>query len=77
MKTPLLESLFNKVAGLQADCFIKKRLQHRYFLVDFAKFLKTPFFNKTPPMVASEKHCPVDRGRKLTVREIESNYIKR
>ena len=46
MKTPLLESVFNKVASLQADCFIKKRLQHRYFLVDFAKFLKTPFFTK-------------------------------
>ena len=28
-KTPLLESLFNK--------FIKKRLQHRYFLVNIAK----------------------------------------
>ena len=33
---------FNKVAGLQAN-FIKKRLQHRCFLVKFTKFLRTSF----------------------------------
>ena len=31
-KTPVLESLFSKVAGLEAYKFIKKRLQHRCFL---------------------------------------------
>ena len=36
-----LESLFNKVAGLQACNFIKKRLEHRCFPVNFAKFLRT------------------------------------
>ena len=30
MKTPVLESLFNKVAGLKASNFIKKRLQHSF-----------------------------------------------
>ena len=34
-KTPVLESLFNKVAGLRACIFIKKRLQHRCFPVTF------------------------------------------
>ena len=34
-KTPLLETNFNEVA------FIKKRLQHRCFLVNIAKFLRT------------------------------------
>ena len=29
-KIPLLESLFNQVAGLKICNFIKKRLQHRY-----------------------------------------------
>ena len=38
-KTPVLESLFN---AAQACNFIKKRLQHRYFPVKFAKFLRTP-----------------------------------
>ena len=45
-KTPVPDSLFNKVAGLQSGNFIKKRrnfvkkrLQHRYFPVNIAKFL--------------------------------------
>ena len=33
-----LESPFNKIA---LKFFIKKRPQHRYFLVDIAKFLRT------------------------------------
>ena len=37
----MLESLFNKFAGLQAGNFITKRFQHRYFPVDIVKFLKT------------------------------------
>ena len=41
-KTPVLESLFNKLAELKACNFIKKRLQHRCFPVKFAKFLRTP-----------------------------------
>ena len=41
-KIPVLESLFRKVAGLQACTFIKKRLQHGFFSVKFAKFLRTP-----------------------------------
>ena len=40
----MLESLFNKVAHLKACNFIKKRIQHRCFLVTFAKFLRTSFF---------------------------------
>ena len=41
--TPVLESLFNKVAGLKA------RLQHRCFpVVKFAKFLRILFFYKIP-----------------------------
>ena len=36
----MLDSLFNKFAGPQASKFITKRLQHRCFLVNIAKFLK-------------------------------------
>ena len=37
-KLPMLEFLFNNVAGLQACNFIKKRLQQTYFPVNLAKF---------------------------------------
>ena len=37
-ETPVLESLFNKVPGLKACILIKKRLQHRCFPLNFAKF---------------------------------------
>ena len=51
-KTPVLESLFNKVAGL------KMRLQHKHFSVNIAKFFRTAFFYKTALVVASaDKSC--------------------
>ena len=40
-KTPVLESLFNYVAGLRSVILIKKRQQHRYFPVNFSRFLRT------------------------------------
>ena len=42
-KKPTSESLFNKVAGLKAPNFIKKSLQHKFFPVNIAKFLRTLF----------------------------------
>ena len=38
---------FNKVAGLRPATLLKKRLWHRCFLVNFAKFLRTPFLQNT------------------------------
>ena len=38
----MLESLFNKAADLLACNVIKKRLQHRCFIVNIAKSLRTP-----------------------------------
>ena len=40
-KTPVLKSLFNKVASLKVCNFIKKRHQHRCSPVKFTKFLRT------------------------------------
>ena len=37
----MLESLFNKVAGLKTGKFIKQRVQNRGFPVTFLKFLRT------------------------------------
>ena len=44
---PVLESLFDKVAGLQTCNVIKKRLQHMCFPVNIAKLLKTAISMKT------------------------------
>ena len=37
---------FNKVAGLGPATLLKKRLWHRCFPVNFAKFLRTPFLTE-------------------------------
>ena len=39
--------LFNKVAGLKSATLIKKRHWHVFFPLNFAKFLRTPFY-RTP-----------------------------
>ena len=38
MKTPVLESFFNKVAGLRPATLLKRDSQRRCFPVDIAKF---------------------------------------
>ena len=38
---------FNKVAGLRPATLLKKKLWHRCFPVNFAKFLRTPFLQNT------------------------------
>ena len=44
----LCQSLFfNKVAGVRPATLLKKRLWHRCFPVNFAKFLRTPFLQNT------------------------------
>ena len=43
----LCQSLFfNKVAGLRPGTLLKKILWHRCFLVNFTKFLRTPFLTE-------------------------------
>ena len=38
---------FNKVAGLWPATILKKKLRHRFFAVNFAKFLRTSFLYNT------------------------------
>ena len=52
----MLESLFNKVAGIQVFSFIEKRLQHWCFLGKFEKFSRAPFSYRTP-LVATSAAC--------------------
>ena len=43
----LCQSLFfNKVSGLRSATLLKTRVWHRCFLVNFAKFLRTPFLTE-------------------------------
>ena len=41
----LYRAVFNKIADLRASNFIKKKFQHRYLPVKFAKYSRTPIFN--------------------------------
>ena len=45
-KTPVFDSLFNKVVGLKACNFIKNRLRRRCFSVILTKLLRATFFTK-------------------------------
>ena len=54
-KKPVLESLFNKAASLQACNFIKKRLQCRGFPVKIAKFLRTPILKNICELLLLKK----------------------
>ena len=47
LKTPVLESLFNRVSGLRPAILLKKKLQHRCFQVNFVKLLRTTFLQNT------------------------------
>ena len=46
-KHPRHSLFFNKVAGLRPATLLKKRLCHRCFPVNFAKFLRKPFSENT------------------------------
>ena len=52
-KTPVLESLFNKFAGLKANNFIKKRLKHWVFSCEYYKIFKNSIFYRTLLVAAS------------------------
>ena len=51
-KTPVLESLFNKIAGLSPVTLLNKRLQTWYYVIDAptllfsSECLRTPFFKE-------------------------------
>ena len=52
----LCQSLFfNKVAGLRDATLLKKRLWHSWFPASFAKFVRTPFIQKTSRRLLMKK----------------------
>ena len=69
LKTPVLESLFNKVAVLKTCNFIKKRLQDEIF--------KSSFFYRTPVTTTSEtKHIHASAADLLHIRIGNLNWYK-
>ena len=66
----MLESLFNKVTGLSACNFIKKRFQHLCFPVNISKFFKNDFFYKTPAVAASDDQGKISTDYVLMVDEM-------
>ena len=55
-KGPKLKSLLNKAVDSQACNVIKKRLQHRCFPVNSAKFSRTPFLQNTSAHLLPQWH---------------------
>ena len=67
---PVLEPLFNKVAGLTACDFIKKRLRRRCFPVNIARFLRTGFFTEHLRWLLLTNNDPLS-GTRLTHMQIQ------
>ena len=64
----MLKSLFNKIAGLQACNFIKKRLQYRCFPVNIVNSLRTPNLkNICERLLLYEKHSEPSQTSKTEV----------
>ena len=53
----VLESLSKDVADQKASSFILQRLQHRCFLVNIAKFLRTPILKNICKWLLLESYC--------------------
>ena len=69
-KTSVLESLFNKVTGLQACNFTKKRLQHRRFPVNIANF-KNTYFEKHLRTAGSDSSYILHRKLNKVIQEAD------
>ena len=77
----MLESLFNKACS-----FIKKKLQHRCFPVNIAKFIRTPVLMNTCERLLLSFQCslliPPENFKNLLFKAlivpiIDSNYVSR
>ena len=52
-KTPMLESVFNKIVGVQVYNFIKRRLQHSCFSCEHSEMFKNTFLKEYLATAAS------------------------
>ena len=58
--------LFNKVSGLRTATLLKRRLRHRCFPVNLAKFLKNTFFTEHLRTTASDSSAMQNISEKCT-----------
>ena len=70
----MLESLFNKVTGLQACNFTKKRLQHRRFPMNIANF-KNNYFEKHLQTAASDSSYILLRKLNKIIQEPDWPFV--
>ena len=63
---------FNGLVSFRLTTSLKKSLWHRCFPVNFTKFLRTPFFYRTPRLAASEQSnlCENDAEDLSRLREV-------
>ena len=55
---------------------LKKRLWHRCFPVEFAKFLRTTFLYRTPPVATSERRIIKTQQSKIAWDKFLCNMIE-
>ena len=60
------QSLLNKVAAPQNYTFIRKRLQLRFFPVNFLNYLRTPILQRIYEQLVLKHHCTILRVPFLT-----------
>ena len=72
-KKTVLESVFDKVAGLRVWDFITKKLQQRCFPVKFAKSLRTPFLTQHLQWLPLY-HCEIHLYRLKIFLTIQLNF---
>ena len=70
----MLESLVNKVTGLQACNFTKKRLQHRRFPVNIASF-KNNYFEKHLRTAAFDRSYILHRKLNKIIQEPQWPFV--
>ena len=85
-KTSVLESHFNKVTGLYPATSLKKGLQHRCFLMNFARYLRHSFYRRPPgdyfcsteeifyQQISKE---PLRKGEKMETAGKENNHTRK
>ena len=73
----LWQSLFfDKVVGLKPATLLKKRLWHRPSPLDFVKYLKTPFFYRTPLVAASARYRWLGSSSSFQVVPVRSRWFQ-
>ena len=65
---------FNKVAGIWPATLLKKTLWHRCFLVNFAKFLRTPFLQNISVQLLEKNSYSIRRVFPMAASE-NSNIV--